>query len=1482
MDEVKVVANTNWIFLDNLQVDTAIPSNSTPTISIADTNLAYTEDNAATQLDSTGTVSDADGDTDWNGGTLEVQITGNAEAGDRLSTVDSDGDGTAITISGTDVFANGVDIGDLSASGGTVTGGTKLTITFDNDATNANVQEVLQSIRYDSTTNDPGTSNRTVTFTATDKNAASNSDTRTVLMTVVNDEPTLTATGSDPTFTEGGAAASLFSGTSIDTIESGQTISGLSFTITNVTNGSNERINVDGTTVVLTHGTNGSTAGNSLNYSVSVIGTTATVTMTGGSMSSAATQTLIDNISYQNNSNSPSTSNRVVTLTSIQDSGGTANGGDNTGSLAVASTVTLVQNNDEPTLTSNGSNPTFTEGGAAGSLFNGTNISTVEAGQTIKGLTFTVSNVTDGINEVVNIDGTALVLTHGTSGSTAGNSLSYSVTVAGTTATIVLTGGTLSTATAQTLIDNMSYQNNSNTPSTSNRVVTLTSVQDSGGTANSGDDTASLAVASTVTVVGVNDEPTLTATGSDPTFTEGGAAASLFSGTSIDTIESGQTISGLSFTITNVTNGSNERINVDGTTVVLTHGTNGSTAGNSLNYSVMVIGTTATVTMTGGSMSSAATQTLIDNMSYQNNSNSPSTSNRVVTLTSIQDSGGTANGGDNTGSLAVASTVTLVQINDAPTVSATSDDTMAAGGGAAVSIFSSTAISAVENEHIASVTFTVSGLVDTNSEKLNIDGSTVDLMTTVTATDATNGNIGYAVTYNSGTATVVITGTGAASAANTVFQTALDNMTYENTLGAVTTGNRVFTITEVKDVGGTANNGDDTWSTGITSTVTVLDATKPTASSYTDSGTEDTAVNLSATELPTAEDIGNEPVEYITIDTSTVTGGVLSLDSSGTAGTSTVGGINYTTTAGNLSGTVYINIADIGKLDITPTDNLAGNGVAGFDWTATDAGGQTSSVATYSLDITNTPDAPEGADKTLSVTTGGAHTFSASDFGFSDADTSDTLARVQITVQDIDNGSLELEGLPVSDGDWIAFADIDKLVYASSAAGSDSFTFTVEDSTGEADTTPNTLSISVTSPPPPPTEPETPTELPDQDTWDELPDEDGDGVPESVEDFVTSPTGVSGDGNDDGIADRNQQDVASVPFRNTESVSLEPDAEPVFVSLTGGTTDGKSTATGSGTRLTNVHQQDKPEDAPDELDMPLGLIAFNAEIEESGGTETFSLYVDDTTAVNGYWKQNTAGDWVNLASAEYGGKVVLEGSKLRLDFELTDGGEFDEDGIANGVIVDPGALGFGSESLADQVQALYIAYYQRPADNDGLDFWVDYLNAQDGSLESVVDAFATSAESQALYGDITEANVTQFLIDLYGTLFNRPVDSEGLAFYRNAFIAGEYDDGRPATAGTLMLDILQGAQNSDADLVELKLDAARTFTWLLDPDKDGEVMATYDAKDLDGVRVWLQGLADNDAAPGVGSIHSLIKEDVAGTGEPITLTGDNGVTELLF
>ncbi|QQX78944.1 hypothetical protein JK628_15425 [Shewanella sp. KX20019] len=173
----------------NFVINDVSGANTAPTISVNNATASYTENATPILIDAAATLSDADGDADWNGGTLEIQITANAEATDEISLSDLDADGTTITVSGTNILANGTDIGDLSASGAVVTNGAALTITFDSDATNANVQEVLQSLRYRNTSDSPGTNNRTITFTATDTNAAAVNDTRSISVTAMNDNP---------------------------------------------------------------------------------------------------------------------------------------------------------------------------------------------------------------------------------------------------------------------------------------------------------------------------------------------------------------------------------------------------------------------------------------------------------------------------------------------------------------------------------------------------------------------------------------------------------------------------------------------------------------------------------------------------------------------------------------------------------------------------------------------------------------------------------------------------------------------------------------------------------------------------------------------------------------------------------------------------------------------------------------------------------------------------------------------------------------------------------------------------------------------------------------------------------------------------------------------------------------------------------------------------------------------------------------------
>ena len=183
-------ADINRLGLDDFILTNISPPNTAPTISIENATLSYLENDLITQVDSAAALTDINGDTGWNGGTLVAQITVNNEADDELSIPDNVVGN--IHTSGNDLFDNATVIGSLSTSEGVVTNGTALTITFNSNATNALVQQVLRAIHYRNTSNNPSTSNKTITFTAADTDTNSNTDTRTVVITAVNDKPNTT------------------------------------------------------------------------------------------------------------------------------------------------------------------------------------------------------------------------------------------------------------------------------------------------------------------------------------------------------------------------------------------------------------------------------------------------------------------------------------------------------------------------------------------------------------------------------------------------------------------------------------------------------------------------------------------------------------------------------------------------------------------------------------------------------------------------------------------------------------------------------------------------------------------------------------------------------------------------------------------------------------------------------------------------------------------------------------------------------------------------------------------------------------------------------------------------------------------------------------------------------------------------------------------------------------------------------------------
>lgn len=137
----------------------------------------------------------------------------------------------------------------------------------------------------------------------------------------------------------------------------------------------------------------------------------------------------------------------------------------------------------------------------------------------------------------------------------------------------------------------------------------------------------------------------------------------------------------------------------------------------------------------------------------------------------------------------------------------------------------------------------------------------------------------------------------------------------------------------------------------------------------------------------------------------------------------------------------------------------------------------------------------------------------------------------------------------------------------------------------------------------------------------------------------------------------------------------------------------------------------------------------------------------------------------------------------------------------------------------DLVQKLYIAYYQRPADPDGLVYWASRVTNE--GRDAVINAFATSAESSSLYGSITSSNIVNVVNQIYQALFNRDAELATTTSSANGTVAGEnyyvtqFKAGN-MTAGTIALRVFDGVIGTDKAVLDQKVVYANEFTAQVD------------------------------------------------------------------
>jgi len=126
-------------------------------------------------------------------------------------------------------------------------------------------------------------------------------------------------------------------------------------------------------------------------------------------------------------------------------------------------------------------------------------------------------------------------------------------------------------------------------------------------------------------------------------------------------------------------------------------------------------------------------------------------------------------------------------------------------------------------------------------------------------------------------------------------------------------------------------------------------------------------------------------------------------------------------------------------------------------------------------------------------------------------------------------------------------------------------------------------------------------------------------------------------------------------------------------------------------------------------------------------------------------------------------------------------------------------------ATSDQVQSLYIAYFGRPADSEGLKYWTADTETP---LTTIADGFAATAEYKAAVAGQSDAQVIN---SFYNNLFNRNAEVEGLNFWLNEIALGK------TTVQNVGVVIGQEAvnaspANSDTDCISNKFTAASQWT----------------------------------------------------------------------
>jgi Ca2+-binding RTX toxin-like protein len=142
-----------------------------------------------------------------------------------------------------------------------------------------------------------------------------------------------------------------------------------------------------------------------------------------------------------------------------------------------------------------------------------------------------------------------------------------------------------------------------------------------------------------------------------------------------------------------------------------------------------------------------------------------------------------------------------------------------------------------------------------------------------------------------------------------------------------------------------------------------------------------------------------------------------------------------------------------------------------------------------------------------------------------------------------------------------------------------------------------------------------------------------------------------------------------------------------------------------------------------------------------------------------------------------------------------------------------------------ELAEMYVAYFNRAPDAEGLFYWADKL-AEGRTMDQIAERFFDQDETRALYTD--PSNTDAFVTAVYANVLGRTPDADGFAFWTGKLAAGE------VTQGAFVLKIILGAKNgggaNDVAYLSDKADVGLYFSAIkgMSDSTDGrQVMATF-------------------------------------------------------